>query len=447
MNFIWLKSRSGKAPAVPAGQEGIVAVDSASDPLLFAAESDCGAVILEVQNAEDAQRAMQVIGESHGAYPVWIHQPSGNIESTVAFMKAGASHVTSTAEELAHAIEAARESSPEPCRGEGLIGASNSMEGVSSSIDLVASRLCNVLIEGETGTGKEVVARQIHKKGNRSRGPWVAVNCGAIPDALLEAELFGHVRGAFTGAVQGRIGKFEAANHGTIFLDEIGDMPFAVQAKLLRVLQEKEVERLGGNEKVRLDVRVIAATNVNLRERVEEGSFRQDLYYRLNVFRIALPPLRQRLADIPSLARHFVAKACAHENLRPKTLDGSALEQLLQHNWPGNVRELENTIEMALILSGTRATIFASDIRVNAGAFHAGRASTVRAEQPGRTSIPSEGIDYQQALETFELDLLTQALARTRGNKTAAAELLRLKRTTLSARMRVLESRMPRLVA
>jgi transcriptional regulator with PAS, ATPase and Fis domain len=299
-----------------------------------------------------------------------------------------------------------------------------------------------VLIEGETGTGKEVVARQIHRCGSRSRGPWVAVNCGAIPDTLLEAELFGHVRGAFTGAVQGRIGKFEAANHGTIFLDEIGDMPFAVQAKLLRVLQEKEVERLGGNERIRLDVRVIAATNADLSERVKEGLFRQDLYYRLNVFRIALPPLRERLSDVPALARHFAAKICANENLRPKNLDGSALEHLLQHTWPGNVRELENVMEMAVILSGSRPSIFASDIRLGAGA-----PARAAADQPARTPIPSGGLDYQQALETFELDLLTQALARTRGNKTAAAELLRLKRTTLSARMRVLESRMPRLVA
>src|SRR5579863_7257754 len=206
-------------------------------------------------------------------------------------------------------------------RGRALIGGSASIRAVSSSIALVANRRCNVLIEGETGTGKEVVAQEIHRSGNRSRGPWVPVNCGAIPDALLEAELFGHVRGAFTGAVQGRIGKFEAANHGTIFLDEIGDMPFAVQAKLLRVLQEKEVERLGGNERISRDVRVVAATNANLRDRVKEGLFRQDLYYRLNVFQIVLPPLRERPGDLPALAHHFVAKICSNEDLRPKELD------------------------------------------------------------------------------------------------------------------------------
>jgi transcriptional regulator with PAS, ATPase and Fis domain len=327
-------------------------------------------------------------------------------------------------------------------RGRALIGGSTSLEAVSSSIALVANRRCNVLIEGETGTGKEVVAREIHRSGSRSRGPWVAVNCGAIPDALLEAELFGHVRGAFTGAVQGRAGKFEMANHGTIFLDEIGDMPFAVQAKLLRVLQEKEVERLGGNERIHLDVRVVAATNVNLRDRVREGAFRQDLYYRLNVFQIVMPPLRDRREDIAALAHHFVAKVCASENLRPKNLDAAALDQLREHTWPGNVRELENAIEMAVILSGSRPTILASDIRIAWGPVR-----EARSEPLTRAPIPSGGLDYQQALEAFEHDLLTQALTRTRGNKTAAADLLRLKRTTLSARMRVLESRLPRLVA
>jgi two-component system, NtrC family, response regulator AtoC len=323
-----------------------------------------------------------------------------------------------------------------------LIGNSPSIQAVASSIGLIANRRCNVLLEGETGTGKEVVAREIHRSGSRSRGPWVAVNCGAIPDTLLEAELFGHVRGAFTGAVQGRVGKFEAADHGTIFLDEIGDMPFAVQAKLLRVLQEKEVERLGGNERFRLDVRVIAATNASLEDRVREGVFRQDLYYRLNVFQIVLPPLREHIEDLPALAHHFVGKVCLNENLRTKNLAACALDRLAEHSWPGNVRELENVIEMAVILSGSRSSIFASDVRIAPGPSR-----RAWPEQPARVPLPLGGIDYQQSLEAFEHDLLTQALARTRGNKTAAAELLRLKRTTLSARMRVLESRMPRLVA
>jgi transcriptional regulator with PAS, ATPase and Fis domain len=270
----------------------------------------------------------------------------------------------------------------------------------------------------------------------------VAVNCGAIPEALLEAELFGHVKGAFTGAVQARAGKFEIANHGTLFLDEIGDMPLAVQAKLLRVLQEREVERLGGNERIKLDVRVIAATNVNLAQRVQEGLFRQDLYYRLNVFRIELPPLRARAEDILALAEHFIRKACANEGVARKTLDRSALDRLKAHSWPGNVRELENAIETAVIVSGTRNTIFPSDLRVHLSAAPA------RINKPiADVELPPHGLDYQAALEHFENNLLTQALTRARGNKTAAADLLGLKRTTLAAKMRVLESRLPLLVA
>jgi transcriptional regulator with GAF, ATPase, and Fis domain len=327
--------------------------------------------------------------------------------------------------------------------------AQRTIAGVSGSIDLVARRRCNVLLEGETGTGKEVAAREIHARSDRSRGPWVPVNCSAIPETLLEAELFGHAKGAFTGAYQARAGKFEAAHQGTIFLDEIGDMPIAVQSKLLRVLQEKEVERLGGNERVRLDVRVIAATNVNLAERVRAGLFRPDLYYRLNVFPIALPSLRERREDIPVLARHFLTRICLAENLPQKSLDPSAVERLLVHSWPGNVRELENTMESAVILSGPRASIHAGDVRFG---FVTHSSVPLAAGSPFSDGakamlLPPEGLDYQQALETFELDLLKQAITRTRGNKTAAADLLRLKRTTLSARMRVLEARLPSLVA
>jgi len=316
------------------------------------------------------------------------------------------------------------------------------MSNLDDRIELVADRRCTVLIEGETGTGKEVVARAIHASGSRARGAWVAVNCGAIPEALLESELFGHVKGAFTGAVQSRAGKFEAANRGTIFLDEIGDMPLGVQGKLLRVLQEREVERLGGNETVRLDVRVIAATNSSLATCVKNGSFRQDLYYRLNVFRIALPPLRERREDIPLLAAHFVARVCAGERLQAKSLDPGALAKLMSHSWPGNVRELENTIEAAVISSRERGTIFASDVT-----WAAPWTLLPTAEQTTSSALPADGLDYERTIEDFEKNLLAQALARTRGNKTAAANLLGMKRTTLAARMRALESRMPRLVA
>jgi DNA-binding NtrC family response regulator len=445
MKFIWLEARCGDTSDLPRHRKEIIPLSSTEEAAALAVEHHCTAIIVEVRDASDKRRAFELIAELRASCPVWIHQRTATVESALAFIKAGASHVVTGPEELEQWMSSTDEPDDADDRppSKGLVGSSRPTQAVASSIALVANRRCNVLIQGETGTGKEVVAREIHRSGNRARGAWVAVNCGAIPDSLLEAELFGHVRGAFTGAVQARAGKFEAANHGTIFLDEIGDMPLAVQAKLLRVLQEKEIERLGANESVRLDVRVIAATNVNLREKVERGLFRQDLYYRLNVFQIALSPLRERPVDIASLARHFVARISATEGVKPKDLDPSALARLLEHGWPGNARELENVMETALILSGKRASIFASDIRLGSPVSKA----SVLPATPARALLPWGGLDYQQALETFEHDLLTQALARTRGNKTAAADLLRLKRTTLSARMRVLESRMPRLVA
>jgi DNA-binding NtrC family response regulator len=461
MKIIWLESCSGDVSDLPGHRKEIVPVISGDEAAAFALQPHCDAVVVDVQDSSDSRRAFELLDELGGKCPVWIHQRGATVDSALSFIKAGAAQVVTGPGELEHAIDSLSDSaSPhEQARSalaeSALVGGSRATQAVSASIALVANRRCNVLVEGETGTGKEVVAREIHRTGNRARGPWVAINCGAIPESLLEAELFGHVRGAFTGAVQSRAGKFELANHGTIFLDEIGDMPFSVQAKLLRVLQEKEIERLGANERIRLDVRVIAATNVNLSEKVEQGLFRQDLYYRLNVFRIFLTPLRDRPADIPALAQHFIAKICASEGARPKALDASARDRLLEHTWRGNARELENVMETALILCGSRSSIFACDIRIGSAVSriavqHAVKNTGQHIGQPtppSRALLPSGGLDYQQVLETFEHDLLTQALARTRGNKTAAADLLRLKRTTLSARMRVLESRMPRLVA
>jgi transcriptional regulator with PAS, ATPase and Fis domain len=444
MNFVWLKPLSGETSNFPLHQREIIEANYDDDFSTVTRGDRRAVIIIEINDASSVERAIELVEEHHKTYPVWVYQPAATVQSTVLFMKAGACHVMGGSDELEQAMLSAREIvDSEAPAGKVLLGKSRSIQAAVSSVNLVANRNCNVLIEGETGTGKEIVAQQIHRSGNRVRGPWVAVNCGAIPDSLLEAELFGHVRGAFTGAVQARAGKFEAANHGSIFLDEIGEMPFAVQAKLLRVLQEKEIERLGGNERIRLDVRVIAATNANLEQKVREGHFRQDLYYRLNVFRIMLPPLRERASDIPDLANHFIAKICRNENIRPKTLDTSALDRLMEHVWPGNARELENVMETAIIFSGTRACIFASDLRIDAPG------SQLKPSPPNfaSTLLPSAGLNYQQALDAFEHDLLTQALTRTRGNKTAAADLLRLKRTTLSARVRVLDSRLPRLVA
>ena len=400
------------------------------------------ALIVEISPETDVETIFRVAEDWRELLPIWILDPQATVASSIRWIKAGASHVATGFDEIVELMERREQTPASRSRRFSIIGDSRCMRGLEERIELVADRRCTVLIEGETGTGKEVVARAIHAAGSRARGPWVAVNCGAIPETLLEAELFGYVKGAFTGAVQSRAGKFEAANRGTIFLDEIADMPLAVQGKLLRVLQEREVERLGGNESLRLDVRVIAATNANLAECVRNGTFRQDLYYRLNVFRMALPSLRERQEDIPLLAAHFTARVCAAEQLPAKTLDRSAVEKLMSHSWPGNVRELENTIEAAVISSGSRVTIFPCDVSWT-------QSSALRPQPvPGPdTTLPADRLDYERAIEDFEKNLLSQALARTRGNKTAAANLLGMKRTTLAARMRALESRMPRLVA
>jgi DNA-binding NtrC family response regulator len=317
-----------------------------------------------------------------------------------------------------------------------LIGESWEMRQVCRMIELVGPRRATVLITGESGTGKEIAARALHLAGPRGRGPWVAVNCSALPENLLEAELFGHVRGAFTGAMQSRVGRFEQAQGGTLFLDEIGDLPMELQAKLLRVLQEREFQRLGSSETIKTDVRVVTATNCDLMGRVEQGLFREDLYYRLNVVPIPMPPLRQRRADIPMLAEHFVAKICGMEEIPLKSMEPAALERLCGYSWPGNVRQLENAIEAAVALSGDRDTLEPADFPLPQTVRIRSMAS---AEIP-MIPVPDCGLDYEHTVALFERSILSQALQKTGGNKKAAADMLNLKRTTLSAKMRTLEA-------
>jgi DNA-binding NtrC family response regulator len=321
-----------------------------------------------------------------------------------------------------------------------LVGNSRSMRNVRDVIRTVSGRRCTVLITGETGTGKEVAARALHLAGPRRRNPLVALNCSAVPDALLEAEFFGHVRGAFTGAVQARVGRFEQANGGTLFLDEIADLPLDLQAKLLRVLQEREFQRLGSSETIRVDIRVVAATNCDLAQKVQEGRFREDLYYRLHVVPLHLPPLRDRSEDISLLAEHFVEKICRSEGLPVKELTAEAMERLSGSFWPGNVRQLENTIEMAVALSGDRQTLGAADFPMNGPAAKlAVMPSHPRPLDLTAVSVPDSGLDYEQTLANIERNIIAQALEKTGGNKKAAAEMLRLKRTTLSAKVRSFE--------
>jgi DNA-binding NtrC family response regulator len=326
-----------------------------------------------------------------------------------------------------------------------LVGQSTPIEQVTKIIRLVASRRCTVLISGETGTGKEMAARAIHMASDRARRPMVCVNCSAIPENLIEAELFGHVKGAYTGAVNHRVGRFEQAQGGTIFLDEIADLPFDLQSKLLRVLQEKEIQRLGSSETVKIDVRVIAATNANLLKLVQQGRFREDLYYRLNVVPICMPALRERICDIAPLANHFVHKVCEAERMNVKGISSAALTALAEYSWPGNVRQLENVIEHAVVMSGDRDKLYPSDFALPESAL---AGPVLSASTPGSSvstinvpagRLPDEGLDFTEALRQFERAILQQALTRAQGNKTLAADMLRLPRTTLIHKLRVLD--------
>jgi DNA-binding NtrC family response regulator len=324
-----------------------------------------------------------------------------------------------------------------------LVGESREMRQVGHIIRMIGPRRSTVLITGETGTGKEIAARALHLASPRRRGPLVALNCSAVPANLVEAELFGHVRGAFTGAVAARLGRFEEAHGGTLFLDEVGELPIELQAKLLRVLQEREVQRLGSSENVRVDIRVVAATNADLARKVEDGQFREDLYYRLNVVPLAMPPLRERQGDIPLLVSHLVEKICAAEGLPTKSVTGAALERLAAYGWPGNVRQLENALELAIALSGDRPVLDAGDFRVPHPVRTDSRAAGAVPAAAPVISLPEDGLDFELTLSSIERSILEQALRRTGGNKKAAAEMLHLKRTTLAAKVRMLETTSP----
>ena len=322
-------------------------------------------------------------------------------------------------------------------RIDGLVGRSPAMRNLFHLLETVAATSSTILISGETGTGKELAARAIHHSSPRRANRFVALNCSAIPETLLEAELFGHVRGAFTGAVGTRQGRLEQANKGTLFLDEVGTMSPALQAKLLRVLQEREFERVGDSHTIRIDVRIIAATHSDLTKMVADGTFREDLYYRLNVIPVQLPPLRDRREDIPLLVQHFLQKLGA-EQAPPRTVTMSqeALRRLMAHAWPGNVRQLENIVERALAFSQGRAQVDVGDLGPEL------QRVTVESEGAGAW-FPDEGMDLERYIEGVELGLIKRSLERTRGNKVQAARLLNLKRTTLIEKLKRLERGTP----
>jgi len=313
-------------------------------------------------------------------------------------------------------------------RFENFIGDSKPIQKVFELIEKVADTDSTVLITGESGTGKELIAKAIHYNSNRRDNPMVVINCGAIPEELLESELFGHEKGAFTGAHKMRVGRFELANGGTIFLDEIGDMSPNLQVKLLRVLQEQKFERVGGTRTLEIDVRIIAATNKNLINAVNKGSFRQDLYYRLNVIPVKVPPLRIRKSDIPLLVDFFVKKFNKQKRKRIIGLTPEALDTLMAYGWPGNVRELENLIERLVILSNGD-TIDMEDVPESIK----GKAAKVESVD---VQIPKDGIVFDQAVEEYEKKLILQALSETNWVKTKAAKLLNINRTTLIEKMK-----------
>ena len=310
-------------------------------------------------------------------------------------------------------------------RFEGIVGRSAPMRQLFALLETVAAASSTVLVTGETGTGKELVAKAIHHNSPRRRERFVALNCGAIPETLLEAELFGHVRGAFTGAVANRQGRLEQAHKGTFFLDEVGTMSAGLQAKLLRVLQEREFERIGDGRSVRIDVRVIAATNSDITKLVRDGAFREDLFYRLNVLPIHLPPLRERREDIPLLVHAFLQKM--GRNLAPPrpevVFSQEALRRMMAFDWPGNIRQLENVVERTLVLTPGRTQFDVVDLphEIVAGAD----------QHLASAALPEGGLDLQRRLQEVERAIVRQALEQSGGNKHQAARLLNVKRTTL----------------
>lgn len=299
----------------------------------------------------------------------------------------------------------------------GMIGVSREMAKIFATIRKVADTPANILILGESGTGKELVARAIHENSSRSKMPFMAINSGGIPETLLESELFGYMKGSFTGAYADRAGLFELARGGTVFLDEIGELPPVLQVKLLRVVQEKTFRRIGGAEDIKVDVRIISATNQNLKEKVRRGEFREDLYFRLNVIPVQMPPLRQRQEDIPLLTRHFIEKYAREFGKEVRTISSYAMELLMGYAFPGNIRELENIIERSVAME-TSNIILPENLVLS-----------VETDDIGKTAeftIPDSGLDLNAEVEKFERRLIEKALQKTKGSKTRAAELLRV---------------------
>jgi len=394
----------------------------------------------------DGLEFLQAVKRSNAQMPVILMTAYGTVETAIEAMKAGASDYVLkpfSMEEIKLIIgkeldvrrlreenRDLREALGKRYRFENVVAQSAKMQEVLAVVERVAPANSTVLLGGESGVGKDMIARVIHEHSRRASGPFIKINCTAIPENLLESELFGFEKGAFTGAMNAKPGKFELADKGTIFLDEIGDVPGAIQVKLLRVLQEREFERLGGTKTLKVDVRVLAATNQDLRAALEQGTFREDLYYRLNVVPISIPPLREHKEDIPYLVDHFL-EHFARESGKPITgITPAAMRMLVDFHWPGNIREVENIIERAVALS-TGRMLDVDDIRLDVAPGGAG------AVGPGTSAGEGAGLFLPPGLtlEQYEDEIIKEALRRANGNKSQAARLLGLSRNAFRYRL------------
>jgi DNA-binding NtrC family response regulator len=380
---------------------------------------------------------LQAVKRVNADLPVVLMTAFGTVESAVDAMKAGASDYVLKPFSLAELVLVIRkELASHQLRQENrdlrealgrryeyknIVAKSDKMQTVLALVERVAPTNSTVLLGGESGVGKDLVARAIHEHSQRASGPFVKINSTAIPETLLESELFGYEKGAFSGATTSKPGKFEVANNGTLFLDEIGDVPAAIQVKLLRVLQDREFERLGGTRTLKVDVHLVAATNRDLRAALEEGTFREDLYYRLNVVAIDIPPLREHREDIPALAQFFLEKFARESGKPAHTITPAAMKMLMDFHWPGNVRELQNVIERAITLSAS-STLDVADIHID---------TARRAHVESGSAVLPEGVSMEQ----WEEELLREALKRANGNKSQAARALGLSRNALRYRL------------
>jgi DNA-binding NtrC family response regulator len=391
----------------------------------------------------DGLEFLQMLKRTNATIPVVVMTAYGTVETAVEAMKAGAADYVLkpfSLEEIQLVIRkeldvhhlreenlSLREALGRRYEFKNIVAHSPKMQEVLSIVERVASTNSTVLLGGESGVGKDLIARAIHQHSRRASGPFVKINCTAIPENLLESELFGYEKGAFTGAVSSKPGKFELADKGTIFLDEIGDVPSAIQVKLLRVLQEREFEHLGGTKTLKVDVRLVAATNRDLRAALEQGTFREDLYYRLNVVPISIPPLREHKEDVPYLVDHFIERFARESGKQLNGIAPAALKLLMDFHWPGNVRELENIIERAVAFADG-PILDARDIRLDLSPrFAAADGSASGAVVP----FPPDGM----TLEQYEDEIIREALRRAGGNKSQAARLLGLSRNALRYRL------------